>query len=389
MEVYEADGQNRSLFKYIKLRYILVSLVALSAIQYPRQVKAAEATFTVTNTNDSGLGSLRQAITDANANGNPTDMDVVGFDIPGTEIHTINLQSDLPPITEKLTIDGYTQNGAQANSATSPNPINSIIKIEIDGSTATINESALKLVADESVVKGLAVLNSSGLSNVFSKANVVLIGDNTSVQGSFIGLRADGTTVGEIDKNSVSIDCQGLNVIVGGNSPSDRNILFNKSSIGQSAAVIIEAGHASLFGNYIGMAKDGVTDLTTYTLDMNSYSGPYSIGINIINSGTGTIGGASTGQRNLISGNSVGIIISSPDNIVQNNIVGPDYTGRVQSTITNGIGITSTVGTNSIIGGTGTGEGNLIAGTSASGVEIMGISIPNLGLELNPEKLLY
>lgn len=62
----------------------------------------------VTNTNDSGAGSLRQAILDANASAGP---DTVCFAIPGTGPHTITLTSALPVITEQLTINGTTQTG--------------------------------------------------------------------------------------------------------------------------------------------------------------------------------------------------------------------------------------------------------------------------------------
>ena len=42
--------------------------------------------FTVNNTNDSGSGSLRQAIIDANMH---SGADTIEFDIPGTGVHTI------------------------------------------------------------------------------------------------------------------------------------------------------------------------------------------------------------------------------------------------------------------------------------------------------------
>ena len=62
---------------------------------------SAAGTFVVTNTNDSGDGSLRQAIIDANgaAGGNIT------FNIPGAT-PTIPLQSPLPPITAPVVLDG-------------------------------------------------------------------------------------------------------------------------------------------------------------------------------------------------------------------------------------------------------------------------------------------
>ncbi len=50
-------------------------------------------TFTVTNTNDTGTGSFRQAITDAN---NHSGLDTIAFDIPGTGVHTITPATPLP-----------------------------------------------------------------------------------------------------------------------------------------------------------------------------------------------------------------------------------------------------------------------------------------------------
>ena len=54
------------------------------------------ATFNVTNTNDSGSGSLRQAILDANAAGGA---DTIAFNIVGSGVHTIAPATELPAIT--------------------------------------------------------------------------------------------------------------------------------------------------------------------------------------------------------------------------------------------------------------------------------------------------
>jgi hypothetical protein len=62
----------------------------------------------VTNAADSGAGSLRQAILDANATGGA---DVIAFDIPGSGVQTIAPASPLPAVTDPLTIDGTTQPG--------------------------------------------------------------------------------------------------------------------------------------------------------------------------------------------------------------------------------------------------------------------------------------
>src|SRR5437870_4363699 len=65
-------------------------------------------TLTVTNTLDSGSGSLRQAILDANANLGP---DLITFQIPGPGTQMIVPLSALPAITDPVSIDGSTQPG--------------------------------------------------------------------------------------------------------------------------------------------------------------------------------------------------------------------------------------------------------------------------------------
>src|SRR5256885_882510 len=69
--------------------------------------RALFSTYTVTNTNNSGAGSLRQAMTDANNHGGA---DVIAFKI-GTGLKTIAPTSPLPTIKDAVTIDGTTQPG--------------------------------------------------------------------------------------------------------------------------------------------------------------------------------------------------------------------------------------------------------------------------------------
>jgi hypothetical protein len=65
------------------------------------------STFTVTNTADSGDGSLRQAILDADNDSGPN---TILFAIPGHD-HTITPTSPLPNITTPTTLDSTTQPG--------------------------------------------------------------------------------------------------------------------------------------------------------------------------------------------------------------------------------------------------------------------------------------
>src|SRR5258708_21023735 len=62
------------------------------------------ATFSVTNTNDTGGGSLRQAIIDANT---AAGADVINFNIAGSGVHTISPATPLPNLTEAPTTHAY------------------------------------------------------------------------------------------------------------------------------------------------------------------------------------------------------------------------------------------------------------------------------------------
>src|SRR4051812_42979784 len=88
------------------------------------------ATLTVTNTADSGLGTLRQAILDANADVSANDVSIE-FSIPGSGVQTIAPLSALPAVTRTVTIDGYTQPGASPN--TLANADNAVLLIELSG----------------------------------------------------------------------------------------------------------------------------------------------------------------------------------------------------------------------------------------------------------------
>ena len=96
---------------------------------------ASAATFNVTNTSDSGAGSLRQAILDANAAGGA---DTIAFNITGSGVHTIAPVTALPAITSPVTINGYSQPGASANTHDTTQGLDTVLKIEIDGAATGV-----------------------------------------------------------------------------------------------------------------------------------------------------------------------------------------------------------------------------------------------------------
>ena len=127
------------------------------------------ATFTVTNLHNSGAGSLRQAIIESN--GQP-GANTIDFDVAGT----IRVgRTSLPAITSTVTIDGSTA----PSFAGSP-----VVTVNFQGS------KGLQFAAgsDGSTSKSLALVKAGN-------AGVTLTASNVTVQGNYIGLLSNGTTV--------------------------------------------------------------------------------------------------------------------------------------------------------------------------------------------------
>ncbi len=138
-----------------------------------RVVPGTPQTFAVTNTNDSGPGSLRQAILDANAG--VTSFDTIRFNIPGTGVHTIAPLSGLPNMTDPVIIDGTTQPGYAGT------PV-----IELSGTNAG-NTIALVVSGGGSTVRGLAINSYAG------NGIAVTGGIGNVIEGNFIGTDVTGT----------------------------------------------------------------------------------------------------------------------------------------------------------------------------------------------------
>ena len=100
------------------------------------QVQALEdrallATFEVISTGNTGTGTLRWAIEQANAT---FGQDLISFNIPGTGVQSIKPTTALPTITETVIIDGTTQPGWSST------PV-----IELNGSLAGTNQTGLNI----------------------------------------------------------------------------------------------------------------------------------------------------------------------------------------------------------------------------------------------------
>ncbi|MDP2207281.1 MAG: hypothetical protein Q8K98_00725 [Bacteroidota bacterium] len=97
-----------SQFQLEKVRVPIRAEQAIPRISASPQ--AVGATFNVTTTNDTGTGSFRKAINDANAS---SGRDIIEFNIPGSGYKTISPTSPLPYIVDPVVIDATTQSGVR------------------------------------------------------------------------------------------------------------------------------------------------------------------------------------------------------------------------------------------------------------------------------------
>src|SRR5262249_58666511 len=135
-------------------------------------------------TNDAGPGSLRQTILNANADPGPH---TITFQIAGAGLQTINVSSPLPPITNTVIIDGYSQPGASPNTLIVGD--NAVPLIELNGANAGFNTHGLEIRSANSTVRGLIVNRFGFFGIVFS--GPAATGDR--LEGNFIGTNAGGT----------------------------------------------------------------------------------------------------------------------------------------------------------------------------------------------------
>jgi titin len=247
------------------------------------------------------------------------------------------------------------------------------------------------------------------------------------IQGNFIGIREDGTTALGNSLAGVALVGGATANTVGGTTPASRNII----SANNDGVFLVGAGTSNnvIQGNFIGTdatgtaalgnARDGVlfeqgasanTLGGTATGATNVISGSGLYGVYLYGSGTSgnvvlgnkigtdvngmaplgntsgvvlalgptanTVGGATAGANNLISGNINNGVeldgVGTSANVVQGNFIGTDVNGT--AAVPNGlVGVLVRTGaTANTVGGVVAGAGNLISGNAADGVYLTG-----------------
>ena len=297
----------------VTIALLLALVVAVSiAPVLPGGPVHADTTFTVDRSDDPDLTetptaddctaatandcSLRGAINAAN---NTSGEDTINFAIPedpsdpSDDLKTILVDgtadptssTKLPDITEAVTIDGYTQSGAEENDipvardGTSAN-----LLIELNGANAAIN--GLTINAPDVVVRGL-VINRFGGTGIFISGD----GSDAVIGGNFIGTDPSGTQA-QGNNTGVAAFGGGANFI-GGREAAAHNLISGNF---HGLVIASNAGN-TIQGNLIGTNKDGTA--TPNNLG-NTIEG---VGIGSSNNIVGSAAGDNDLDSNLIAFN--------------------------------------------------------------------------------------
>lgn len=308
---------------------------------------------TVTNINDDGAGSLRRVIQILNATSNGG---MITFNIPGTAPHTITPFTALPAITKPVEINASSQ---PENGYTGTEPkihLNGALVASADGLTfsdlSSLQVYGLKVTGFK---KGLYIS-----MNSLSSTRTVTIGSSwgknvfcgNSEEGIYCAYSLNGTfEYNYFGLDPATNDAQGngtgLLLIHDENSIVRNNVLSGNSRYG---LYLQYSKNALVNDNYIG------TDMTATANRGNAEDGIMTLSLdnamirNNVISGNGTQGGHLT----------AGIELSGKAS-VRNNKIGTDITGTVA--IPNDLGIYIEGGV-AEIGGPSSLDGNLISGNT-------------------------
>ena len=322
----------------MKTRLLFILMVSLAVSN-----RLSGATFTVVNTNAAGIGSLQQAILDANAS---AGADIISFNIVSGGL-TISPTNALPVITDPITIDGGTQPGFVGA------PI-----IELNGASAGATVDGLNLATSNSVIRALVI------NRFLGDGIEITNGSNNAVEGCYLGLNRAGLTDQGNTLNGILLTNSPNNTI-GGLTTASRNYIAgnNQSGIHLGGA---SASNNVLLGNFIGLnvANAAIAN----SVDGVRVNAPFNV-----------IGGSAAGSRNFISGNTgqgIEITAAGGGTLVRGNHIGTDDSGALDRG--NSLdGILAAAG-GVVIGGANTGEGNLISGNTGDGIELNGASATNI-----------
>jgi hypothetical protein len=352
--------------------------------------------FTVTNTLDSGVGSLRQAILNATTLPAKTPQKV-DFQIPlsfqanssgSTLFFDLTLAAPLVVDQKAVEIDGFTE-ADFLNAPFKPNtPFARVPYVVIDGTQiATASPPPadpasliLQVNAQGSTVRGLVF---SGNTAANGEAILINGGGSNVIEGNFIGTDVTGTGLDwtvqgrklvHSNTNGVVIRSSVKNTIGGaaggvGAGPGSGNLISGNLQAG--VAIVKGSSQNIVEGDLIG------TDLTgSETVPADPTKPRQATGVLIDASDSNTIGGTAAGAVNVISGNSgSGVVIQnvSSSTRIENSLIGTDATGS-RKLPNDGDGIQILNSTANSVGGPTLDARTIVSGNGRNGILIQGPS---------------
>ena len=291
------------------------------------RLSSPAATFTVTSALDSGPGTLRDAIDNANANEGPDEID---FAI-GTGPQSIVLDAALPEITDPVTIDGTSQPGFAGRP---------LINVGGDGTQLRM----VRITAGQSVLRAISVTSFASNDEGRNGAVVFAGGGSNRVEGCVFGTNEAGDELP--CGTGVAFEGSSSNT-VGGAFDGARNV-FGWCILG---VVLIGEGSGS------SVVQNNVFG-TNAAMDAFAQC---SLGVLVEDNPRNLVGGVLPGEGNVVVncytyGIDV-ISVNSAENLVQGNFIGITPDGRT--------GMDNYVGVD-ICGGASNGaKANLVGGTAA------------------------
>lgn len=264
-------------------------------------------TLVVTNTSDSGPGSLRQAILDANTN---EDFSFIDFNIPGNCPRVIVPASNLPTITNGVRINGWTQPQSAPNTRTKG--YNGVYCILLaGGGERSIGLQFGGTSTEQFWLQGLAF---SGFSASGGSGSALLMtgGSGNLIWGNQFGGElntANGTLL--LPPNDSNIRLTSLSQsVVGGDLPAQRNVIADANGAGvlvDSFQSIASTGN-EIIDNLIGSVGLETEPFGNFIGIKLNTSGNTVRNNTIINSGLdGVLMDVAAAHDNLIQGNRIGI----------------------------------------------------------------------------------
>ncbi len=319
-----------------------------------------------------------------NHQGDSTGLDATITPVAGSGVHTISPTSALPTITDPVTIDGYTQPGASANTNGPGLGSNPVLLIELSGASAGAGANGLTITAGQSTVRGLVInrfvkvpFDTSPVSCGGSGIDIRDGGGNR-IEGNYIGTDTAGTVARGNGGEGVFLIRSSGNTI-GGTTTAARNVISGNGATdtpnfqGGDGVLMIASNNNLVAGNFVGVDATGRAALG------NNHHGVATLPGDTESTGN-IFGGTTPAACNVISGNaSVGTGFSggTRNNLIQGNYIGTDVTGTVA--LGNGSRGLDMGGVANTLGGLEPGAGNVISGNGSVGVLVVGNFIRILG----------